>query len=109
MSTVSPTPVRMAFLFTANDRVGIARPCSVTLPDQFTLTADEWLLLRHLAELSMDGGGEMASGAMYTAVKEQMPMSYTLFYERVRNADDLRLIEVHRRPGPGSKREIVMR
>ena len=66
-------------------------------------------MLRHLAELSRDGGAEMASGAVYAAVKERIPMSYTLFYERVRKADDLRLIEVHQRPGRGRTREIVLR
>ncbi|KQC03550.1 MAG: cell division control protein 6 [Methanoculleus sp. SDB] len=74
-----------------------------------TLTAEERLLLRLLAELSRDGGVEMASGAVYAAVKERMPMSYTLFYERVRKLDELRLIDVHRRPGRGRTREIVLR
>jgi hypothetical protein len=43
------------------------------------------------------------------AVKERMPLSSTLFFERVRKADDLRLIEVYQWPGRGRTREIMFR
>lgn len=46
---------------------------------------------------------------MYVVVRERAPMSYTLFFEYLRKLEELRLIEVHQRPGRGNTREIVLR
>lgn len=53
-------------------------------------------------------GEETTSGLVYEAVSAVEPMSYTMFYERVRRLEALHLVERQkRRKGQGQTREIV--
>ncbi|HOT03973.1 MAG TPA: ORC1-type DNA replication protein [Methanolinea sp.] len=73
------------------------------------LNDDEKKLLRQIASYSLDEDRMMTSGAVFNAVREEVPMGYTVFYERLRKFDQMRLINLsHRRMG-GRTREISLR
>jgi len=51
----------------------------------------------------------MTSGAVFNAVREEVPMGYTVFYERLRKFEQLRLINLYNRRIGGRTREISLR
>jgi cell division control protein 6 len=74
-----------------------------------TLSQDEKRLLRQIARYSIDEERMMTSGAVFNAVREDVPMGYTAFYERLRKFDQLRLINLYNRRIGGRTREISLR
>ena len=74
-----------------------------------TLKGDERMLLRHIAEISGSGEGEMAAGEVYRSTKEKMKIGYTRFYEILKKLDAMRLINLQYRQGRGRTRLILLR
>lgn len=73
-----------------------------------TLNAAERRLLRHIAEMSRGDKG-LVSGEIYAAVKNDMKIGYTAFFERFKKLDELRLIDLQHRNEWGRTRDIVLR
>ncbi len=72
------------------------------------LSGDEKRLLRHIASYSIDEEQMMTSGAVFNAVREEVPMGYTVFYERLRKFDQMRLINFQNHRRGGRTREISL-
>ncbi|OPY45592.1 MAG: ORC1-type DNA replication protein 2 [Methanoregulaceae archaeon PtaU1.Bin222] len=72
------------------------------------LSGDEKRLLRHIASYSTDEEQMMTSGAVFNAVREEVPMGYTVFYERLRKFDQMRLINFQNHRRGGRTREISL-
>ncbi len=73
-----------------------------------TLKQEEQQVLRRIAEMSISEQ-EMASGKVFSAVKEDAAIGYTRFYEIVKKLDSMRLINLHYRQGRGRTRLITLR
>jgi cell division control protein 6 len=73
-----------------------------------TLKQEEQQVLRRIAEMS-GSEQEMASGKVFSAVKEDTAMGYTRFYEIVKKLDAMRIINLHYRQGRGRTRLISLR
>ncbi|HDR74101.1 MAG TPA: ORC1-type DNA replication protein [Methanoculleus sp.] len=73
-----------------------------------TLKQEERGVLGRIAEMSRSEQ-EMASGKVFSAVKEEGAIGYTRFYEIVKKLDAMRLINLHYRQGRGRTRLITLR
>ncbi|NYT06211.1 MAG: ORC1-type DNA replication protein [Methanomicrobiales archaeon] len=73
-----------------------------------TLTAEEKVLLKTIAAMS-GGDREMTGGEVHRAVKDEMKLGYTRFYEMVKKLDAMRLVNLHYREGRGRTRLITLR
>jgi cell division control protein 6 len=73
-----------------------------------TLKPEEKQVLRRIAEMSKEEQ-EMASGKVFSAVKEEGAIGYTRFYEIVKKLDSMRLVNLHYRQGRGRTRLITLR
>lgn len=73
-----------------------------------TLKADEQKMLATIGTLYQQRGEEMISGDLYRALKPQVPMCYTLFFERLEKFRNLGLIRTYRAPNRGNTRRIVL-
>ncbi|WFN33445.1 ORC1-type DNA replication protein [Methanogenium sp. S4BF] len=73
------------------------------------LREDERRMLCRMAVLHQTGEGEMVSGKLYRALQAEVPMCYTLFFERLEKFRNLGLIEMFRPPYHGNTRQIVLR
>lgn len=74
-----------------------------------TLNSDEKRMLQQIAVYSQEEERIMTSGAVYDSVRETVPMGYTVFFERLRKFDQLRLINLYSRRAGGHTREITLR
>lgn len=77
-----------------------------------TLTSDELHLLSHIAKLTVeDPDTPLTAGTLYDSAHMQMQMSYTVFHQRIKKFDELRLIHVHHlsKGAGGNTREIALR
>ncbi len=73
-----------------------------------SLNEEEKSVLRSLAVQSMKDA-EMNAGEVYRAVKENVQIGYTRFYEIVKKLDGMRLINLQYRDGRGRTRVISLR
>ena len=77
-----------------------------------TLTDDELTLLTHIATLTLEEPDTpIIAGSLYDSVQMKMQLSYTLFHQRIKKFDEMRLINVnmkHKRNG-GKTSEIMLR
>jgi cell division control protein 6 len=73
-----------------------------------TLKDEERKILAGLVTASA-AGAEMNTGEVYKAVKEQVPVGYTRFYEIVKKMDAMRLVNLQYREGKGRTRVITLR
>jgi archaeal cell division control protein 6 len=73
-----------------------------------TLKGDEKKLLEQIALLS-GGEDELSTGELYAAVKGQVRISYTRFYEMINKFDAMRLLNLHYRQGRGRTRLVSLR
>ncbi|KAF1078040.1 ORC1-type DNA replication protein [Methanogenium sp. MK-MG] len=74
-----------------------------------TLKEDERLMLARIAALHQTRGGDMISGELFRALHKQMPMCYTLFFERLNTFRNRGLIDIYRPPNRGNTRKILLR
>jgi len=77
-----------------------------------TLTGEELDLLTHIAHLTLEEPEmPLTAGSLYESAQMKMRLSYTLFHQRIKKFDEMRLINVHLRSmGNGGKtREIMLR
>lgn len=72
------------------------------------LNTDEKRMLRSMAEYSMQEE-QMNSRAVYASVREEVPMGYTLYFERLKKFDRMRLISLYTPKARGNTREIALR
>lgn len=72
------------------------------------LNSAEKRMLRKMAEYSMQEE-QMNSRAVYASVREEVPMGYTLYFERLRKFDRMRLISLDTPKARGNTREIALR
>lgn len=73
------------------------------------LDHEEKRLLRTIATYALDEEKMMTSGAVFNSVREEVPIGYTAFYERLRKFDQMRLITFYNRRRGGRTREISLR
>jgi len=73
------------------------------------LSPQERLLLGHIAELSRGHSPYMTSGAVYGLVKDAIGVGYTVFFERLKKFDEMRLITLTQAKVRGNTREIALR
>jgi len=73
-----------------------------------TLREEEKKLLARLATLSSQEK-EMTAGEVYKAIKEELTLGYTKFYEIVEKFDAMRIVNLHYRNGRGRTRLISLR
>lgn len=73
-----------------------------------TLREDERNMLGAIGTLYQQTGEEMISGDLYRALQPQVPMCYTLFFERLEKFRNLGLIKTYRPPKRGNTRRIVL-
>ena len=73
-----------------------------------TLREEEKKLLAKLAELS-SRETEMNAGEVFNAVKVDLTLGYTKFYEMIRKFDAMRIVNLHYRSGRGRTRLISLR
>ena len=96
---------------TRNDIVAVSRhvvsPLLQTRAEHLTTAEQE--VLYHLARISTEGEVEMTAGMVFSALKEQMKISYTTFHERLKKFEKDGFINLHLRTGRGRTREIVLR
>ena len=73
------------------------------------LTPQERLLLGQIAEVSRGNSPYMTSGAVYGLVKDAIGVGYTVFFERLKKFDEMRLISLTQAKVRGNTREIALR
>ncbi len=73
------------------------------------LNKEEKKLLRTIAKYSQEEEHMMHSGAVFTSVREETPMGYTTFFERLKKFDEMRLINLTSRRIGGNTKEISLR
>ncbi|OPX70196.1 MAG: ORC1-type DNA replication protein 2 [Methanoregulaceae archaeon PtaB.Bin056] len=77
-----------------------------------TLTDDELNLLTHIAHLTLEEPDiPLTAGSLYESAQMKMRLSYTLFHQRIKKFDEMRLININlKSKGNGGKtREIMLR
>ena len=77
-----------------------------------TLCDEELNLLSHIAYLTLeDPDTPITAGSLYESAQMKMRLSYTLFHQRIKKFDEMRLINVNlKSKGNGGKmREIMLR
>ncbi|WP_460006991.1 Cdc6/Cdc18 family protein [Methanogenium cariaci] len=74
-----------------------------------TLNEDERLMLGRIAALHQSRGGNLISRELFRAVDQQVPMCYTLFFERLRLFRNLGLIDLYRPRNRGNTRKVRLR
>lgn len=72
------------------------------------LRSEERALLARIAERSLRDE-EMNAGDVFTAVKDDLSIGYTKFYEMLKKFDAMRLVNLHYRDGRGRTRLISLR
>ncbi|MDH7593511.1 MAG: ORC1-type DNA replication protein [Methanomicrobiales archaeon] len=72
------------------------------------LRSEERALLAKIAERSLRDE-EMNAGDVFTAVKDDLSIGYTKFYEMLKKFDAMRLVNLHYRDGRGRTRLISLR
>jgi cell division control protein 6 len=72
------------------------------------LNKDEKRMLRRMAQYLMQEE-QMNSRAVFASVREEVPMGYTLYFERLRKFDQMRLINLNAPKIRGNTREIALR
>ena len=73
-----------------------------------TLKDEERKILKGLAA-SSNAGQDMNAGEVYKAIKEEVPVGYTRFYEIIKKMDAMRLVNLQYREGKGRTRVITLR
>ncbi len=73
-----------------------------------SLSKDEKTVLKIITEAS-DGDSQLTTGDIYPAVKKQVKVGYTTYYEIIQKLDALRLINLQFRDGRGRTRLINLR
>jgi len=73
------------------------------------LTTDEKSLLYQIADMATGSDSYLTSGAVFEAATENLKMSYTGFYEKIRKFDQMRLVELSHLNHGGRTREIALR
>jgi cell division control protein 6 len=73
------------------------------------LNKEEKKLLRTIAKYSIQEEHMMHSGAIFASVREETPMGYTTFFERLKKFDEMRLINLTSRRIGGNTKEISLR
>jgi len=73
------------------------------------LNPEEKKMLRSMAEYSMQEECIMCSGDVFAMVREETPMCYTTFFERLKKFDEMQLITIRSGRGTGNTREISLR
>jgi len=98
-TVVSEEDVTMAFPVSQN--IHLAATVKV-------LSRDEKKMLRQMAQYSLQEE-QMNSRAVFSSVREEVPMGYTLYFERLRKFDQMRLINLYSPRIRGNTREIILR
>ncbi len=73
-----------------------------------TLKDEEKTLLKHLAEVALEGQ-EMTTGSLFKSAKKSMKIGYTRYYWMINKFDGMRLINLFYREGRGRSRIISLR
>ena len=73
------------------------------------LNKEEKKLLRTIAKYSIQEEHMMHSGAVFASVREETPIGYTTFFERLKKFDEMRLINLTSRRIGGNTKEISLR
>jgi cell division control protein 6 len=73
------------------------------------LNKEEKKLLRSIAKYSQEEEHMMHSGAVFASVREETPIGYTTFFERLKKFDEMRLINLTSRRIGGNTKEISLR
>jgi len=73
------------------------------------LTSPERSLLYVIADMAAGTESYLSTGAVYDAATRSMEMGYTIFYDRLRKFDQMRLIELSHLAANGRTREIALR
>jgi cell division control protein 6 len=73
------------------------------------LTTDEKSLLYQIADMATGTESYLTTGAVFEAATENLKMSYTGFYEKIRKFDQMRLVELSHLNHGGRTREIALR
>jgi len=103
LMTVTDRHVESAFEFSQNIHL------ETTMK---TLCDEELNLLSHIAYLTLeDPDTPITAGSLYESAQMKMRLSYTLFHQRIKKFDEMRLINVNlKSKGNGGKmREIMLR
>lgn len=74
----------------------------------WTLKDDERQMLGQIASLYQRAGEVMTSGNLYQALHEQLPICYTLFFERLDKFRNMGLVEMYRPRIRGNTRTIML-
>ena len=73
------------------------------------LTSPERSLLYMIADMAVETESYLSTGAVFEAATENMKMSYTSFYDKLRKFDQMRLVELSHLAMNGRTREIALR
>jgi len=87
----------------------IARYAPLTASIRAFTPQEQLLLGQQIAEVSRGNSPYMTSGGVYELVKDAIGVGYTVFFERLKKFDEMRLITLTQAKVRGSTREIALR